>query len=232
MAGSILWLGGWASGLACWRADLERLYPGRKHAFLDAHDLLEEPELLASSASALPDGSVLAAWSLGSLLLHKALAEGAFAPACRLVSISPIFDFCAEGGPWPRTAVLRMARRLARERDAVLAEFWNLVKGDSGVSPAQEEAWQGQAERYSPASLARGLELLAGASVSMTSGNRTGFATGHLFLASPQDPLAPPTGASFPSGDWVAYPRGHLPFLDYPELLSTLLSPSPETGKP
>src|SRR5690606_2009446 len=163
--GPVLWLGGWASGLACWRSDLETLYPGREHVFLDAHDLLEDPDLLAAAAAGLPADGVLAAWSLGSLLVHRALEAGSFVPSCRVISVSPIFDFCAKDGPWPRAAVMRMARRLRREREAVLAEFWNLVKGGSPVSPAQEESWHGQTRRYPTASLAQGLEVLAGTSI-------------------------------------------------------------------
>src|SRR5690606_3115254 len=216
--------GGWASGLACWRSDLEKLYPGREHAFLDAHDLLENPDLLAAAAAGLPADGVLAAWSLGSLLVHRALESGSFAPSCRLVSVCPIFDFCAEGGPWPRAAVIPMARRLVREREAVLAEFWNLVKGGSPVSPAQEEAWHGQTRRYSTASLAQGLEVLAGTSAKIPPGGRAGHAAGHFHLASLRDPLAPQAEGAIPSGGWTAYERGHLPFLDYPELMDPLLS--------
>jgi hypothetical protein len=230
MTDPVLWLGGWASGLDCWRQDLERLYPGREHAFLDAHAVLEKPALLAASAAALPARGVLVAWSLGSLLVHKALQEGAFAPSCRLVSVSPIFDFCAKGGPWPRAAVTRMARRLSRERDAVLSEFRTLAKGDSALSPGQEDAWLVQSQRYSQASLERGLEMLGGTSVSIQAVGRHGHPAGHFFLASSRDPLAPPPGGAFPSGNWVAYPRGHLPFLDYPELLNPLLSAPPGWG--
>ena len=36
MAEAMLWIGGWASNLACWRGALEARYPGRRHRFLDA----------------------------------------------------------------------------------------------------------------------------------------------------------------------------------------------------
>jgi pimeloyl-ACP methyl ester carboxylesterase len=227
MGDPIVWLGGWASGLACWRGTLEAMYPHHEHAFLDAHAVLEEPGLLSLAAKGLPKGGTLIAWSMGSLILHKALAERGLSPDCRLVSVSPIFDFCREGGPWPKAAVIRMARRLPRERDAVLSEFWSLAKGNSAVTPDLAAAWNRQSLGYSIASLQQGLAFLRDTVVeraALPAHDR------HFFLSSPQDPLAPTPRGIFPGKEWIAYARGHLPFLDYPELLSPILegaSPGP-----
>jgi hypothetical protein len=221
MGDPVLWLGGWASGLACWRPALETLYPRREHTFLDSHAVLEEPELLGLAVSSLPPNGTLAAWSMGSLILHQALARGTLDPRCRILSVSPIFDFCREGGPWPKAALIRMARRLPREREAVLAEFWNLSKGNTPVTPALEAAWLAQSRSYSLAALLQGLEFLGGTAVDRDTvpGNPR-----HLFLASPQDPLAPTPRGVFPGREWIGYPRGHMPFLDHPELLAPLLN--------
>ncbi|MDB5046938.1 MAG: pimeloyl-[acyl-carrier protein] methyl ester esterase [Fibrobacteres bacterium] len=220
MGDPVVWLGGWASGLACWRGTLEALYPRREHTFLDSHAVLEEPGLLALAAKGLPKKGTLVAWSMGSLILHKALAEGTLAPECRLVSASPIFDFCREGGPWPKAALMRMARRLPRERETVLAEFWSLSKGTSPVTQGQESAWVAQSRNYALPALLQGLEFLGNTVI-----DRAALPANarHLFLASPQDPLAPTPRGVFPGREWVAYARGHLPFLDHPDLLTPWL---------
>jgi hypothetical protein len=221
MHSPVLWLGGWASGLACWRAPLEALYPRREHTFLDAHAVLEEPGLLALAAAGLPKDGTLVAWSLGSLLLHRALADG-LTTDCRRVSVSPIFDFCAAGGP-PRAALKRMMRRLPRERETVLAEFWDLIRGNSAVTPAQEQAWRAQARAYPLASLLQGLEALDAVAVDRKSLFREGGDNRHRFLASPLDPMAPAPREAFPGRGWNGYAAGHLPFLDYAAALTPLL---------
>jgi hypothetical protein len=220
MGDPIVWMGGWASGLACWRGTLEAVYPHHEHAFLDAHAVLEEPALLGLATKGLSKGGTLIAWSMGSLILHKALVEKSLSPECRLVSLCPIFDFCREGGPWPKAAVIRMARRLSRERDAVLSEFWNLAKGTSAVTQDLVSAWIGQSRGYAIASLQQGLEFLRDTVVersALPANDR------HFFLSSPQDPLAPTPRGIFPGKEWIAYARGHLPFLDHPELLAPIL---------
>ena len=220
MGDPVVWLGGWASGLACWRKPLEALYPRHEHTFLDGHAVLEEPGLLALAAKGLPENGTLVAWSMGSLLLHKALAEGSLDPACRLISAAPIFDFCREGGPWPKAALIRMARRLPRERETVLAEFWNLSKGNSPVTPDQEAAWLGQSAGYALPALLRGLEFLGETVIDRPA---LPLRKHHFFLASPQDPLAPTPRGVFPGPEWIGFARGHLPFLDYPELFGPML---------
>src|SRR4051812_4210172 len=160
MIESILWVGGWASGLGCWRKDLERLYPAKEHSFLDVHAILSEPGLLQLAAASLPAGGTLVAWSMGSLLLHRALADKSFKADCRLLSVCPIFDFTREGSPVPPAALVRMARKLPRSRQEVMEEFWGLLLGSSRVTSSQESAWQRQSEGYSSESLAQGLEVL------------------------------------------------------------------------
>ena len=219
MGDPVVWLGGWASGLACWRGALEALYPRREHTFLDAHAVLEEPGLLASATEGLRHRGTLVAWSMGSLLLHKALAEG-LVPGCRLVSAAPVFDFCREGGPWPKAALIRMARRLPREREAVLGEFWATAQGNSQVTLDQAAGWLRQSRAYELPALLQGLEILGGTVIDRA---KLPADPNHLFLASPQDPLAPTPRGVFPGKQWLGYPRGHLPFLDYPGLLAPWL---------
>jgi hypothetical protein len=227
----ILWVGGWASDLAPWGPALAALYPGHGHRFLDAHAVLDGAADLRAEAARLPSDGCVAAWSLGSLLVHRALAEG-WLPGCRLLSLCPIFDFCRADGPWPRAAVLRMARRLghskglagregAGEREKVVSEFRSAAWGNSKVTEGMASAWRDREAAYTDASLARGLETLA--SVHLAAADVPSPA-GHLLLASPEDPLspAPPSAAADP--DWRPYPGGHLPFLDFPHLVSPLLA--------
>ncbi|HKP95091.1 MAG TPA: hypothetical protein VJ385_04970 [Fibrobacteria bacterium] len=228
MGDPVVWLGGWASGLACWRPAIEALYPRREHTFLDSHAILEEPGLLALAVAGLPADGTLVAWSLGSLLLHRALAEGSLRPGCRLVSAAPVFEFCNANGPWPKAAVIRMARRLKSEREAVLAEFWGLVKGASSLPEGAEAAWLGQSRTYGLESLLQGLEVLGSTVLdraALPADNR------HFFLSSPRDPLAPTPRGEFPRGTWIAYPQGHLPFLDHPGLLGPILDGSRTAGR-
>jgi hypothetical protein len=219
----ILWLGGWASDLSAWSGALETLYPGRTHRFLDAHALLDGRADLAAEAGRLHAGACLAAWSLGNLLVHRALSQG-WRPACRILSLSPIFDFCRPGGPWPRAAVLRMARRLPRERERVLAEFRAEAWGQSQIPGELAEAWNARARAYADESLVRGLEALAEIHLAPASVPR---GCEIVFLASAEDPLSPAPPGIAADARWRAYPRGHLPFLDFPQLVGPLL-PAPE----
>ncbi|MBW8887357.1 MAG: hypothetical protein JF616_06305 [Fibrobacteres bacterium] len=217
----VLWIGGWASDLACWHGALDALYPGRTHRFLDAHALLDGAADLRAEAARLPPGGCLAAWSLGSLLMHQALMEG-WRPSCRILSLSPIFDFCRAGGRWPQAAVLRMARRLPSERDKVLAEFRSAAWGQSQVPGEWAEAWDARVRSYSDDSLVLGLRTLAEAHLEKA---RLPSVPGLVFLASPEDPLSPAAPGADPR--WRSYPGGHLPFLDFPGLVAPLL-PAPE----
>jgi hypothetical protein len=220
MHNPVTWIGGWAFNLACWRSHLVSLYPGREHTFLDAHAILEEPSLLASAAKNLPPGGTLIAWSLGSLLLHRGLAQGEINASCKFISISPIFDFCREGGPWSPSVLFKMARKLPKDRHSVLTDFFALLQGDSEMDPAQTEAWKRQANKYSLDSLLLGLEALGGIKVAPETIPAN---TRIIFLASELDPLAPSTSQDFSRPGWISYPQGHLPFLDYPDLVKPLL---------
>ncbi len=216
----ILWVGGWASDLSPWGGVLADLYPGHAHRFLDAHAVLDGKADLRAEAGRLPADGCLAAWSLGSLLAHQALAEG-WLPACRVLSICPIFEFCRDEGPWPRAAVLRMARRLAREREKVLSEFRDAAWGNSPVTEGMAAAWRDRAAGYTAESLARGLECLAGSRLASESAPPS---LGLAFLASPLDPLSPALPGTAAVPGWTLYPRGHLPFLDVPRLVAPLLA--------
>lgn len=219
MAETVLWVGGWASDPAAFGPELRRLYPEREHAFLDAHAAMAEPGLLERTALGLRPGEVLAAWSLGSLLLHRALIAG-LAPACRMLSICPIFAFCRADGPWPRPAVERMARRLYRDRDAVLAEFRDLALGAS-APPDRARAWTERASAYPLESLAEGLRMLASETADPSALPRTARLA---FLASARDPLSPADPALAPEREWREFPGGHVPFLDHPAITAAALA--------
>jgi hypothetical protein len=113
-----------------------------------------------------------------------------------------------------------MARRLPRERKKVLAEFRAAAWGRSRVPGELAEAWETRASAYADGSLVRGLECLAGTRLARES---LPPAPGLLFLGSPEDPLSPaPPGAAADPG-WRLYPRGHLPFLDFPHIVAPWL---------
>lgn len=222
----MLWIGGWASNLACWRKTIEARFPGRKHRYLDAHALLADDTALESAAAGMPPGGVILAWSLGSLLLHRALSSGPF-PDVRMISLCPILDFCGEGSPWPPAVLARMLRKLARSREEVLEEFWKLAKGDSAVDPEAEDAWKRQAAGYTLDSLAAGLEALGSLKVEPAAlPRRPGR---HALVASPRDPVAPAAAqlAGLEDIPVFAYPGGHLPFLDHPEAVLAALGGIP-----
>ncbi len=216
----VIWLGGWASNLGCWRNRLEELYPDREHAFLDAHSVVAEPGLLRLAISSLPRGGTFIAWSLGSLLLHRGLADLEWEAECGLVSISPIFDFCREDGPWPPAALIRMTRKLPKSRETVLNEFLDLVQGRLQMQAGEVEAWKIQSRKYTLDALLEGLEALGGIVIKNSQLPKN---PRHVFLCSVKDPLAPPNREDFPGPGWIGYPEGHLPFLDYPNLLRPLL---------
>lgn len=227
MAEPMLWIGGWASNLACWRHAIEARFPGRRHRFLDAHAVLADSAALESAAAGMPPGGIILAWSLGSLLLHRALAAGPF-PDVRTVSLSPIFDFCGEGSPWTPAVLARMLRKLARSREEVLSEFWVQIKGNSPVTPGEEEAWRKQAREYTFDSLAAGLEAL-GSLKADPAEIRPGKPGRHILVASDADPLAPAAVqlAGLPpelQRELAGYPGGHLPFLDHPDIILSALA--------
>lgn len=236
MSEPMLWIGGWASNLACWRKSIEARFPGRRHRFLDAHAVLDDASVLESAAAGMPPGGIILAWSLGSLLLHRALSTGTF-PAVRTVSLSPIFDFCGAGSPWPPSVLARMLRKLARSREEVLSEFWSMIKGNSPVTPEEEAAWKAQSAGYGFDTLAAGLETLGSLRADPSYlPIRPGM---HLFLSSEGDPLTPSAiqMSGLPASltpDSHAYAGGHLPFLDHPgTVLSTLAAASArEPGLP
>lgn len=220
MGEPVLWLGGWASNLACWRPELESLYPGREHSFLDAHEAIADPSTLRKGLSALSEEGTLVAWSLGSLILHASLERGEAGPVRRMVSVSPIFDFCGSG-LWPAAVVDRMIARLSRNRESVLENFLHRVKGETPLAPATETSWRRQSEGYSLETLVRGLEALR--DLRADPGRIFGDER-VTFLASPRDPMSPWSGSGATLRSWVPYPRGHLPFLEFPGLLAPLLS--------
>lgn len=228
MGEPVLWVGGWASSLACWREELTARYPDREHRFLDAHEILSRPAALPEAAAALPPGGIVAAWSLGSLLLHRRLAEGDF-PARPVLSLSPVFAFTGPRSPWPPAALARMIRRLGRDRDTVLREFWTQVKGTSPVTPVAEAAWLRQADGYALVDLVAGLEALLNLAVDPAHPSLA--AAGLRLMAGERDPLAPAGPEVSGAPKRVLYPEGHLPFLDHPDLVEPLLGPTDREGR-
>jgi hypothetical protein len=229
MSDPVLWLGGWASDPACWQEVIGDLYPGREHAFLDAHAVLDRPDILVRALADFPEHGTLAAWSMGSLILHKRLAAGSLSVSCRILSLCPIFAFCGSGSPWSPAVLKKMERKLSESRETVLRNFWERMKTDSHVSPACEDAWFRQSRKYDTEALRRGLVFLRETTVdapALAQANTAGKSAAMFFAASPKDPLSPfPAGESppFPAKSWTTYPSGHLPFLDYPGLVEAFL---------
>jgi hypothetical protein len=134
--------------------------------------------------------------------------------------MSPVFDFCGEGAPWSRAVLARMIRKLSRARAEVLAEFWTLIQGSSPVAQDAAASWLRQADGYTLDTLVAGLETLG--SLAADPGALDGR-TGLAFVASARDPLAPPPRCRVAGSAWTFYPSGHLPFLEFPDLVRPLL---------
>ena len=93
---TVHWLGGWASSLDCWEPQLRTLFPAFNHRFIDTHLILESTPAQAGLTD-LPAGDVVAAWSLGSLRVHRWVETGLWPANLPLLSLCPVFQFVQPG---------------------------------------------------------------------------------------------------------------------------------------
>src|SRR5688572_12121952 len=125
----VLWMGGWVSSLDCWEPQLRALFPKFDHRFLDTHAVLDAeapPFNAGTSGQTGQEISVVAAWSLGSLRVHRWMAEGTWPVDVPVLSLCPVFRFVQPGTPgtFGESILLRMEQKLGAERETVLRDFW------------------------------------------------------------------------------------------------------------
>ncbi len=225
----VVWMGGWVSSLECWEPQLRAAFPEHEHRFVDTHDVLEEvmpPEALVGSPSEGPGTRVVAAWSLGSLRVHRWMAEGVWPAGVPVLSLCPVFRFVPEGaaGTFGESILLRMEQKLGTERETVLRDFWRRMPKASAMPPEWEAAWIVGTRRYDDAGVLRALRYLrlqtAEPRMLRTVPDRWEL------IAGTQDRLAP-------AGAWrdelpaqarlTVYEGGHIPFWEHPGLIRDAL---------
>lgn len=235
----VVWMGGWVSSLACWEPQLSAVFPNHEHRFVDTHDVLDEPAPPATVTGAIGEERtpVVAAWSLGSLRVHRWMAEGAWPTRVPVLSLCPVFRFVPPGaaGAFGESILLRMERKLGEEREAVLRDFWRRMPKASAMPPEWEAAWLAGTRRYDDASVLRALQYLR----LQTADPRTLVTVPDRWelLAGTQDRLAP-VGAwrdELPAhARLTVYDGGHIPFWEHPALirdsLHRLATPRSVTG--
>lgn len=212
-AQSALWIGGWASDVACWEPEIAAAFPDHTHSFLDAMEYLDRPEELAKAIGHAASDGVVLAWSLGSLLAHELLEGGSWPAGVRLISLCPVFDFCRPGRGWRPGVIARMRRRLAEDRFAVISDFAMRL----GVPDAMRERWLAAAGRHELAVLDRGLEVLA------TRRAQPRAAPFVRLVAGEDDPIAPIDAQEIAGFRIAWYARGHAPFLTDPACIQASL---------
>ncbi len=250
----VVWMGGWVSSLACWEPQLRAAFPGYDHRFVDTHDVLEAtaPPVevtgalhgaavspVASSVAAPVVPHIVAAWSLGSLRVHRWMADGTWPVRVPVLSLCPVFRFVPAGaaGAFGESILLRMEQKLGAERETVLRDFWRRMPKASAMPPEWETAWLAGTRRYDDASVLAALRYLR----LQTAEPRTltSVPARWELLAGSQDRLAP-------AGAWrdelpdtarlTLYEGGHIPFWECPDLvgasLQRLATPGPLAGAP
>jgi len=205
----IIWIGGWASDLHCWQDTLEPALSGFLPRYVSAHSVLETSGRLESLLAQAADGTVLAGWSLGSLLVERLLREGRVPPEMPVVRICPFLDFCDPEGPWKPLVLRRMIRRLFGDAHAVLEDFGDLAGIPRGPL---RRVWMDQATQLGEESLADGLTVL---SELRFSAPWTPWRGG--FLVSPDDAVSPTTATPLERTRLMPTGSGHVPFLSHPE---------------
>ncbi len=222
MIKNILWLGGWASNLLCWEKDFSLLYPQQKHFFIDTHALIENPKSFYANISELPADTLIAAWSLGSLFMHKQMMQGNWNLSNPILSICPIFDFCSTQSQenWSANILQKMQKKLEEEKIQVLQDFWNRLsqKEKTAVPIAKlsemERTWIEQSQNYSIVSLQTGLKYLADEKTAPE--KLLPWAKQIYFVMMRSDPISPFI-YSLSDDPWhtLILAQGHLPFFSY-----------------
>jgi hypothetical protein len=164
----IVWIGGWASSVACWKASIQEQYPNREHVYYDIADLLLDPTAVQQLESNLSSSTALVGWSTGSLWIHRWMGQQDRSnwKGLSIHSISPVFTFCAtqeQKKGWPVSVVNRMIQLIQRSpkfREGVLQDFWKSMVRGSRIPDDQKEHWWVQAQRLSEEQLVAGLEFL------------------------------------------------------------------------
>jgi pimeloyl-ACP methyl ester carboxylesterase len=231
----VVWMGGWVSSLGCWETQLRAAFPDFDHEFVDTHAVLDESMPPAALVGSLGKGAsrtpphaerVVAAWSLGSLRVHRWIAEGVWPVEVPVLSLCPVFRFVQPGtaGTFGESILLRMEQKLGMERETVLRDFWRRMPKASAMPPDWEAAWIEGTRRYDDKSVLRALQYLRLEHADLSA--LTSVPQRWELIAGVQDRLAP-------LGAWTdALPRharltthagGHIPFWECPELMAASL---------
>jgi hypothetical protein len=218
------WMGGWVSSLECWESQLNALFPDFEHRFLDTHALLDldaPPDWIESTPRDIHP-HIFAAWSLGSLRLHRWMADGVWPKDVPVLSLCPVFRFVQPGTPgsFGESILLRMEQKLGAERETVLRDFWRRMPKAADIPPAWEDAWIAGTRRYDDASVLKALQYL-----------RTESADPEFLRVTPRrwELIAGAQDRLASVGDWkddlpaqarlTVHPGGHIPFWECPELV-------------
>jgi pimeloyl-ACP methyl ester carboxylesterase len=215
------WLGGWASSLRCWEPMLRERFPDFEHHFPDTHVLLGKPPaqaVIPFAEAAAEGGSIVVAWSMGSLLTHHWIEQKVWPMELPLLSLCPVFRFLRPGA-FGEPILVRMEKKIqsGREaRDSVLRDFWRRMPRAAEIPSVWEESWMNGTRRYSDEALIQGLEFLRHTLIDSL-GN---FPPKRWeLLAGDQDLLSPgPRAEILPAqAHFTTYAGGHLPFWECPE---------------
>src|SRR5690606_21959463 len=131
--------------------------PAYEHRFIDTHAVLGDAAPPAFVTDAPPGTVIVAAWSLGSLRVHRWMAEGAWPAFVPVLSLCPVFRFVPAGstGAFGQSILLRMEQKLGAERETVLRDFWRRMPGAASMPPEWEASWIEGTRRYDDASVLR-----------------------------------------------------------------------------
>jgi pimeloyl-ACP methyl ester carboxylesterase len=225
----VMWLGGWVSSLSCWETQIRTAFPEFEHRFVDTHDVLRAstPAFIAEQRARATDKRVIVAgWSLGSLRVHRWMAEGVWPLDVAVLSLCPVFRFVQPGTPgsFGESILLRMEQKLGADREAVLRDFWRRMPKADAMPPPWEAAWLEGTRRYDDESVLNALQYLR-----LEAADPATLATVPTrweLIAGAQDRLAM-------VGDWRTdlpaharlsiHPGGHIPFWECPELIAASL---------
>ena len=169
----IIWLGGWASHLECWKSFLtENEYQSYNYdfIFIDTHNLLQNSNIL-SHILQKPSIVEIRAWSMGSLFLHQWLNSN---PPdnyrkIKIHSICPIFQFCDKEGKvgWKPSVIDLMIQSLSKNKNLVKKKFWGNMSQHTNVPSILKEQWTASNKQYSIDQLIQGLEYLKNTQLSI-----------------------------------------------------------------
>ena len=206
MTGHVTWIGGWASPIGLWEREIALLLPACEHRFLDAHELLDGEASLGQELSKLDSGSLVVAWSLGSLLALELMEAGNWPRGVRLVAVCPVLDFCDLSGPWRPLVLDRMIRALGKDLAGTLTSFRERMWPAMPLNFAAR--WLSRAMLIPLPWLVHGLEVLRDRKVNaaLLDGADITWVTGG------RDAVSPVLAGL--QGDVHRLDTGHVPFLE------------------